>query len=63
MQDKEWLTLAEVQRVLGLGRTKAYQLVGTGEIPAVRIGRVIRVNREELESWLQTQRVVKTDER
>ena len=58
MQNKEWLTLAEVQRVLGLGRTKTYELVATGEIPAVRIGRVLRVNREELDRWLEAKRIV-----
>jgi len=58
MRNKEWLTLAEVQRVLGLGRTKTYELVARGEIPAVRIGRVLRVNREELDRWLETKRVV-----
>jgi excisionase family DNA binding protein len=61
--EQEWLSLRDVQQLLGIGRTKAYELVVAGEIPAVRIGRVLPVNREELESWLQTQRVVKTSER
>jgi excisionase family DNA binding protein len=63
VQEKEWLTLAEVQRVLALGRTKTYELVATGEIPAIRIGRVLRVNREELDRWLETKRVVDPAER
>ena len=61
--DKKWLTLAEVQRILDLGRTKTYELVATGEIPAVRIGRVLRVNREELVRWLETKRVIDPAER
>jgi putative molybdopterin biosynthesis protein len=60
---KEWLTIAEVQRVLGLGRTKTYDLVARGEIPAIRIGRVLRVNPEELDRWLETKRVVDPAER
>jgi len=55
---KKWLTLAEVRQVLDLGRTKTYELVARGEIPAVRIGLVLRVNREELDRWLETKRVV-----
>ena len=51
-KEKEWLSLKDVQRVLGIGKTKAYELVATGELPAVRIGRCIRVNRAELERWL-----------
>jgi excisionase family DNA binding protein len=58
MRHTEWLTLTEVQRFLGLGRTKTYELVSTGEIPAIRIGRVLRVNRGELEAWLESKRVV-----
>jgi excisionase family DNA binding protein len=52
----EWLSLKDVQQLLGIGRTKAYELVTTGELPAVRIGRCIRVNRMELDEWLRTQR-------
>ena len=44
----EWLSLKDVQQLLGLGRTKAYELVTTGELPAVRIGRCIRVNHSKL---------------
>ena len=54
----EWLSLKDVQQRLGIGRTKSYELVTTGELPAVRIGRCIRVNRPELDEWLQTQRYV-----
>jgi len=51
----EWLSLKEVQRLLGIGRTKVYELVTTGELPAVRIGRCIRVNRQELDEWVRPQ--------
>lgn len=53
----EWLTLREVQEMLGIGHTKAYELVTTpGEIPNVRIGRAIRINRRELTDWLERQK-------
>ena len=48
--------MKDVQQLLGLGRTKAYELVTTGELPAVRIGRCIRVNRGELDERLRAQR-------
>jgi excisionase family DNA binding protein len=53
---QEWLTLRQIQVILGIGSTKAYELVATGEIPSVRIGRSIRVSRQELERWLEAQR-------
>ena len=52
----EWLSLKDVQQLVGIGRTKAYELVTTGELPAVRIGRCIRINRRELDEWLHRQR-------
>jgi excisionase family DNA binding protein len=63
LPEKKWLTLVEVQQILGLGRTKTYELTATGEIPAVKIGRVLRVNREELDGWLETKRVIDPAER
>ena len=54
----EWLSLKDVQQLLGIGKTKTYELVTTGELPAVRIGRCIRVNRRELDEWLLDQRYV-----
>ena len=53
--EREWLTLKDVQRLLGIGSTKGYELVATGEIPAVRIGRSIRINKRALEEWLEQQ--------
>ena len=55
-KQSEWLSLKDVQQLLGIGRTKAYELVGTGELPTVRIGRCIRINRRELDEWLHRQR-------
>jgi excisionase family DNA binding protein len=49
----EWLTTSDVASMLGLGRTRTYELLRS-EIPSYRIGRVIRVSRRDLEAWLQT---------
>ena len=54
--DREWLTLREMQEMFSIGRTKAWQLVASGEVPAVKIGRSVRVSRRELERWLEEQR-------
>ena len=39
-----------------LARSRAYELVAHGQIPAVRIGRSVRVPRRELDQWLADQR-------
>jgi excisionase family DNA binding protein len=56
MEHSEWLSLKDVQQLVGIGRTKAYELVTTGELPAVRVGRCIRVNSGELDGWLRAKR-------
>jgi excisionase family DNA binding protein len=53
---REWITLGEMQEILGIGSTKAYELAASGSIPGViKIGRVIRVNKKELDGWLRDQ--------
>jgi excisionase family DNA binding protein len=56
----EWLKVPEVAEELNIPRSRAYELVASGELPAVRIGeRSIRVNRGELEKFLlENRRVV-----
>lgn len=55
-EQHEWLKVPEVAEVLRIARGRAYELVASGELPAVRIGRSVRVNRRELERWLESQR-------
>jgi excisionase family DNA binding protein len=55
----EWLTVPEVAEELRIPRTRAYELIQSGELPAVRIGeRSIRVNRRQLEAFLLESRQV-----
>jgi excisionase family DNA binding protein len=57
---QEWLTVPEVAKELRIPRSRAYELIQRGGLPAVRIGeRSIRVHRGELERFLlDTRRVV-----
>jgi excisionase family DNA binding protein len=58
-ETKEWMRVPEAAELLGLPRTRTYELIARGELPAVRIGaRSIRVNRGELERFLLEQRRV-----
>jgi excisionase family DNA binding protein len=52
----ELISLNELQEILAIGRTKAYALVSSGELPAVRIGRIIRVDMRDVTDWLEQQR-------
>jgi excisionase family DNA binding protein len=59
-EKRGWLTVLEVAEELHIPRTRAYDLVARGELPAVRVGeRSIRVNHRELEKFLlENRRVV-----
>jgi excisionase family DNA binding protein len=43
--------------LLSLGRSKTYELIASGVIPSVRIGRSIRVPVEALRNWLDRQQI------
>ena len=49
------LTVPEAAKVLRISRNLAYELVARGEIPAIRLGRVIRVPRAPLEEWVKSE--------
>lgn len=42
----------EVARLLGISRTKTFQMMAGAELPVIRIGRCIRVPRTDLEMWI-----------
>jgi excisionase family DNA binding protein len=52
MDDKLLLRAEDVQRLLGIGRWKTYEMIARGELPTLRIGRLIRVPRPALEEWI-----------
>lgn len=41
---KPTITVEEMARVLGIGRRQAYEAVGRGEIPSIRIGHRILIS-------------------
>jgi excisionase family DNA binding protein len=50
--DRKTLTVEQAGRALGIGRGLAYELVRTGEIPSVRLGRRIVVPIAAVEEML-----------
>ena len=49
------LTAEEAAIVLGIGRTKVFEMLAARELPAIRIGRCVRISRRELERWIDGQ--------
>ena len=46
------LTVTELQEILNIGRNTAYQLLRTGAIPSIRIGKKYRIPRDAILHYL-----------
>lgn len=52
MDSRILLRATEVAAMLGIGRATVYELMASGAIPTVRIGRSVRVPQEALNRWV-----------
>jgi excisionase family DNA binding protein len=43
----------EAARVLGIGRSKLFELLAAGELPVVRIGHCTRIPAADLAHWVE----------
>lgn len=60
---KEVLTLEEVAIYTGISKSHLYKLTGSRRIPHYcPTGKFLYFNREEVEEWLQQNRITPTDE-
>ena len=46
------LRAEEAARLTSLGRSTIFKMLACGELPAVRVGRAVRVRRADLEKWI-----------
>ena len=49
-----WITVQEVAKYLQLSTMMVYKLAQSGQLPAVKIGRVWRFNQEAIDNWLKS---------
>ncbi len=57
------LSIPEVCQELGMGKSWVYRKLRSGEIPSVKLGRVIKVKRSSLEEYLERQEIQRTQAR
>jgi excisionase family DNA binding protein len=55
MDGRLMLRPAEAADAIGVSRSKAYELIGSGVIPSVRLGGSVRVPVEALRAWIAEQ--------
>ncbi len=47
------LSVEEVAKCLGVSKGRVYDLVRTGELPSVPIGKYVKVRRSTLQQWIE----------
>ena len=52
-ETKRLLSADELARELGVGRTTAYALLWSQTIPSMKVGRLRKVRREDLEAYIK----------
>lgn len=52
MQEKATLTVEEMAKYLGIGRSKAYEIAKERVVPILRMGRAIRIPKKALDDWI-----------
>ena len=54
-EQPDLMTVAEVAQYLKKGKVYVYNAVREGTIPAIHLGKSVRVHRAALDQWLQSQ--------
>ena len=51
--EKKWLNLAEAAEYVGVGRTTIYRWVKEGKLNQYKVGKVSRIDKEELDQLFE----------
>jgi excisionase family DNA binding protein len=53
--DRAWFSYKEAQGYAGIGRTKLWELVSSGQLQAAKVGRSVKISKQSLEEYLRSQ--------
>jgi excisionase family DNA binding protein len=53
---KKYMAIEDVADLLGVNYQLIYRLVRSGDLPAIRLGRIYRVTQEDLDAYLKKQK-------
>ncbi len=51
-QEKIVYTVAEIQKLLGIGKNQAYELVNSGAFPVKTVGKKLIISKVGFQNWL-----------
>lgn len=50
----EWMMVIEMQEYMGASRSKAYDLIWSGEVDSYRLGRKLLVSRASVDAYIES---------
>jgi excisionase family DNA binding protein len=53
VEEAAWISYSEAQKYVGLGRTKLWELISSGDIEAAKVGRAVLISRRSLEDYMK----------
>ena len=53
--DKLTYTIAEIARLLQIGKTKSYELCNQGLFRTIKIGKAVRISKASFDEWFNNQ--------
>jgi excisionase family DNA binding protein len=59
MNDEKLLNAGQVAEKLGISRSKAYRMLRLSEIPAIKMGKNVRVSSEDLNQYIENHKTYK----
>lgn len=54
--EKRFYSVEDIQKIFGIGRKKAIELMNLEGFPMIKLGRIYRVDSVELEHWIEKNR-------
>ena len=54
---EDLLTVREASQLLRINRYLIYRLARNGDLPAIRVGRMVRFRPEDLRDWIEKHRI------
>ena len=55
-ENKKYMAIEDVAEMLGVNYQLIYRLIRSGDLPAIRLGRIYRVTQEDLNTYLKKQK-------
>lgn len=57
MTESRLLTVEQAAEYLGCGRSTVYVMLDTGQLPSLKIGKLRRISRTDLDDWIELRMV------